>query len=69
MEIPFLKNKNKQGGGGPVKEITRESDVDYSQSLLDRCCEEFVDAVHKKDFKSMRESLHALVSMIKDMGE
>lgn len=63
-ELPFLKNKNKGGGCGPVE--TMRVNNDGSSDLTMHVANELMDAIHSKDLKSVRESLEALVLLIKD---
>jgi len=62
MELPFLKNKDKQGAG--MTQVAKTSEDSDEQAILDGVAQEFIDAVHKKDIKAMREALSALVSHI-----
>lgn len=61
MEIPFLKSKKNQQGGG----IIRESDQSNDQAILEHIGHELMTSLHKKDIKAIRDALEALVLMIK----
>jgi hypothetical protein len=63
MEIPFLKNKSKNMGGGSI-EVQRPSDKSNTQTLLEHIADELIEAINKKDIKSFREALKALVLTI-----
>ncbi len=65
MELPFLKNKQNQGGGGPDVEKTRESDKTSDEALMESIGQELLDAISRKDIGGIRSALEALVSMIK----
>lgn len=70
MELPFLKNKNKQGGGSGTAIVeVRTSDSTSDQTLLEHIADELLTAIEKKDIKSLRESLQALVLSIKDKDQ
>lgn len=63
-ELPFLKNKNKnQGGGGPVE---RKPDSFSGDHLLGLISEEFLSALEKKDRQGLIQSLRAFVLHVKD---
>jgi hypothetical protein len=65
MDLPFLVSKKKKAGAsGPVQ--SRESDQTNTETLKHMILEELLDAVSKKDIKSMRDALKALVTMIRD---
>lgn len=60
-ELPFLKNKNKNsGGGGPIK---RDSESASPAKLIDSAASEFLDALIKRDRASVIQSLRAFVMM------
>lgn len=63
MELPFLKNKNKQGS---AMVAVRLPDDDSSSSVLNHAAEELMASIHRKDVKSIREALEAICLMIKD---
>ena len=71
MELPYLKNKNKDGGGGPtmVKHADTTGDTMSDDELMDHVAQEMIDAIGKKDVKSFRAALHALVNHIQDMDK
>lgn len=63
MELPFLKNKNRnQGGGGPI-EVTRDGSSD--SKLLESITTEFLTAIEKKDRASLKEALRAFMLLMK----
>ncbi len=62
-DLPFLKNKNKNQGGGSVV-VAKTMDHTDDEAIIDGVAQEFLDAVHKKDIKSLRAALHALVQYI-----
>ena len=66
MQIPFLKKKNQQGGGSSPIEVTRESDSMSPDSLKESVAEELMSGIHKKDFKTIKDAMRALVSMLKE---
>lgn len=68
MKLPFLKKRSDQGGGQPPIEITRPHD-DGSSDLTSQVVDELIEAVDKKDIKSMRQALQALVLMIQDQDK
>lgn len=61
MEIPFLKNKNNQCGGGSI-----EREADGSTSMLRHITKEFLSAVHTKDEAGLEDALKAFILTIKD---
>jgi len=58
-----LKNKKNQQGGTPV--ITMRVGESGGGSLMEAAAQEFIDAVHKKDIKGLKDSLRAILSMLK----
>ncbi len=70
MELPFLKNKKKNQGGGIAIEReaspTHDSDRNMDDALLDQVAEEFLKAIETKDKSLLREALGALVLHIQD---
>lgn len=68
MEIPFLKNKNKNQGGG-VMQVSGPSDNSSDDALLDSIGQEFLDAISRKDIKALRAALEALITMIQDQDK
>lgn len=67
--IPFLKNKDKQGGG-PTIEVERSPDQTNPKHLLEGIAEELIQAITKKDFAAIRASLRAFLLMInEDQGQ
>jgi hypothetical protein len=65
MELPFLKRKD-QGAGGPTVIKHRDPDQTTSETLMHSVLEELIEALTKKDIKTIRQSLQALVLMITD---
>lgn len=63
MEIPFLKNKNKLLGSN-TQEVHRKSE-ETDENLLNHISDELFEAIERKDLKSLRESLTALVLELK----
>lgn len=67
MELPFLKNRrNQQGGGGPPLEITRQSDDGGSVDLLDHVIDELWEATSRKDKAAFKEAMRALISGLQE---
>lgn len=66
MELPFLKKKNKYNQGSASTPIERTPDEDSGEALTKHITDELITAIEKKDIKSLREALSALVSQIKD---
>lgn len=64
MELPFLKNKKNQGGGGPLAEQTRTPDD--GTDMLGAVASEMLDAYSRKDKAALRAALRAFVQLIKD---
>ena len=66
MELPFLKSKNKQGGGGPLPVVhaDRTQDMDDDKDLLSQVADEFIQAIEKKDHGMMIDALKALIMHI-----
>lgn len=72
MEIPFLKNKTKnQGGGGPSIERTAAPTHEDSMGddLMDQVADELLHAIETKNKKALRDALTALVLHIQDEDE
>lgn len=70
MDLPFLKNKHKMAGGGPVATIhAQTSDTVADDTIIDAVASEFLEAIEKKDVRALRQALEALVLHIKDMDE
>ncbi len=66
-DLPFLKKKiNQQGGGGPIEVTAHTKD---SNTLLEHIADELLTAIEKKDIKSLREALQALIMNITDTEE
>lgn len=66
MELPFLKNKsNNQGGGGPAVKL-RAPDDGGAVDLMDSVVDEFWQAIEKKDKALFKDALRALVLHIQD---
>ncbi len=67
MELPFLKNKRRNdGGGGPVAEIEREPDSSGPSQMLESVADEILDAYHRGDQRALFEALSAFVLMTQD---
>ena len=66
MEIPFLKNKRNEGGGGSTTHIKRTSDTTQPQVLLEGIADELLQAIEKKDFGGIKSALRAFISMINE---
>ena len=64
-DLPFLKNKNKAGGGasGPIE---RESDATHPDKLIEMVADELLSAFERKNHAGFMEALRALVLMIQD---
>lgn len=71
MELPFLKNKKNQGGGGPY-EVARKSDDNLradnqmENDLMDQVADELLQAIETKNKTMLRDALKALVLHIQD---
>lgn len=63
MELPFLKNKHKNNGGGAQQAETIEES--YNKQLLEHSVTELMDAFHKKDIRGLRSALKAVYHSIK----
>lgn len=66
MEIPFLKNKQNQGGGGPVETIRVSSDGDSPEKLLEMVADELIDSYHRGDRQAFLHAFRAFVLMTQD---
>lgn len=64
MELPFLKKKNNLGS--VIVEEVRDSDKSSDDMLLESISQELLDAIHKKDIKSIKEALRAILEMMKE---
>ena len=73
MELPFLKNKSKnQGGGGPIERTaspTHDTEGQMDETLIDHVADEFFQAVETKNKKLLKEALAALISYIQEQDE
>jgi len=68
MELPWLKNKNKNQGGG--SSIERYPDEGTSTDrLIDMVADELLAALQARDRAGFREALHAFVSVIQEEDE
>lgn len=67
MELPFLKNKNKQAGGAGV--VERKSESKSNEQMLEMVAGEMLDAYDRKDTVAMRQAIKAFVLMINDEDE
>lgn len=67
MELPFLKKKNRmnQGGSTGGSEITRTPDEAGDEALTKHIVEELMTAISKKDIKTLRDALQAIVMTIR----
>lgn len=63
MELPFLKNKNQDGGGVMARTAP---DGKSDSDLMDGVAQELLSAIEKKDIRALREALEALVLHIQD---
>lgn len=63
MEIPFLKNKQNNSGGGVIEKNVGDD------ALIDSVAQELMQAIEKKDVKGFRSALEALVLHIQDMDK
>lgn len=68
MELPFLKNKKNQGGGGPSVEVERQPDSSSSGKFLEMAYDELHDAYHRGDSASFLNGLRAFVQMLKEQN-
>jgi hypothetical protein len=69
MELPWLKNKKNQGGGGPTVTKVRAPDDGGSMDLMDSVVDEFWQAIETKDKALFKEALKALVLNIQDQDQ
>lgn len=60
MELPFLKNKKNQGGGGPT---VRESE---SPDLMSGVLDELIQAIETKDKALLIDALRAVILHVQD---
>jgi hypothetical protein len=63
MELPFLKRKQKMQGGAVVEQI---GDLTNKKALMEHIADELLNALERKDIKEIRESIKALVLLIKE---
>lgn len=63
MELPFLKNKNKNNNGGSQTAETLEES--YNKQLLEHSVNALMDAFHKKDIRGLRAALKDVYHSIK----
>lgn len=71
MELPFLKNKKQDGGGGSAierKASTKDDGMDDSE-MMGHVWDELVSAFEKKDRKLGMDALTALVLYIQDQDK
>lgn len=71
MELPFLKNKNQSGGGGPILEIKAAPTHDRGamnddQEMLSQVWDELFQSFDTKNKKLGMEALTALVLHIQE---
>lgn len=74
MEIPFLKNKNRDGGGGPIERVAASTHpdrnrMDDTQEMLSQVWDELFHSFEVKDKKLGMEALSALVLHIQDADQ
>lgn len=69
MELPFLKNRRNQGGGGPAVELTRQPDDGGSVDLLDHVIDELWDAMARKDKAAFKEAMRAFMRGLQEEDE
>jgi hypothetical protein len=62
MSLPFLDDKKFQ----VIPGITRDSDKSNDQVLYEKTGHELMQSIHKKDIRAIRDSLQAIVTMIKN---
>lgn len=65
MELPFLKNKQSGGSWQALATVQAKPDGSTDSQLLEAAADELMDAVHRKDLKALRESLKAILNMLK----
>lgn len=65
MQLPFLKDKQKNQGGTGVVTVNHSTEPGPN-TLTDHISQELLTAIEKKDVKSLRDALQALVLMIND---
>jgi hypothetical protein len=65
-ELPWLKRKNQQGGTPAIHETRTPDSGTNNKALAEGTAEELLQALSRKDFKGIRESLKALISLIKE---
>lgn len=64
MELPFLKNKKNQGGGGPA--VSRDPDESNDSDLMDQVMDELFSAFEKKDKALALDALRAIILHVQD---
>lgn len=57
MELPWLKNKKNDGGGGPP--IERVADETHPGKLKEHVADELIDAYHRGDTHAFHEAFKA----------
>lgn len=63
MELPFLKDKNKNTG--IVTQQAETIEESYNKQLLEHSINELMESLHKKDIKGLRSALSAVYHSIK----
>jgi len=67
MELPWLRGKANQGGGGPTQKQRASNDGGTSEGdLLDQVTDELLQAIETKNKALLRDALKALVLQIQD---
>lgn len=66
MELPFLKNKKKNQGGGSSAEVERPSDDSNPEKLKGMITDELMDSFHKKDHRGFISALRAFHQTTKE---
>lgn len=66
MDLPFLKEKGKYGSG--TAQIAVTGDKTSDRAIAEMVAAELIEALGRKDIKSIRESFKALYHSLKDTG-
>ena len=66
MELPFLKNKNRQGGSGPSETIHAHIDGRSNSQLLEMVTDELMEAWEKNNKGGFLHALRAFTQMVRN---
>jgi hypothetical protein len=65
MELPYLKNKKKRGGGFTSDDLERTPDEIGDEHMMKLVAIELMDALGRKDHKAIHESVKAFHNIVK----